>query len=669
VPGARPGRSAVLLVAAAALLLAAYLWTAYDRVGLGDAGLRGLGLLTLAGALVRWPFAASCLVLFAVPFFGNHPGGRYVELLNLPVAAASLGLTIEAWRRRRPLPAGWIWLASLAVLASAALALAPTLPAALVRAAQVNAASLVLVQTLVAAEGDPLYSLGAFLQLVLCVLWAVSLRWAGADMVFARRAIRAVFAGVVVVIALGALRFHELIDLRGRWFDVVDPNLFFDDPMQSVFWNPGWLAGYFALAFGLSLGLVWLERPPWRWVVATLLAVSWGYFLLSRQRIGIAAAVAVVLLFAWLSTASLDRRRRLLALGAAVGLLLVAVMVSAAFATEIWRPGASRLLAEAPLDEFRSRLWRSALLMWREAPVFGIGEAAFCWRFRDFVAAGSALDVPFSGDAHNTWLQAASTRGLLGLAALAGLALALVVALRRVLAGSVPGAPRGLGIGLASALLGAFVYSVAQGLFYIQGLQILFWGIVALVSLGEGDEPARRMWRPPWGRTATVIGLALLLVGRAASAWPAWTGLKGELARQPRGFYPAGRLGDAVGRWSSRHGVLCLYPRTSLVRLGVDPGQRPPRLFPVAVSLRVGHRLVDRFELDKPGRIERVVLVPEAEGVHPLKTPVPFGDCSAEAPTLRLEVEVSNVWTRLMAKGLQDYRHLGVAITPGREPQ
>jgi hypothetical protein len=90
---------------------------------------------------------------------------------------------------------------------------------------------------------------------------------------------------------------------------------------------------------------------------------------------------------------------------------------------------------------------------------------------------------------------------------------------------------------------------------------------------------------------------------------------------------------------------------------------------PVAVSFRVGRRLVDHFELDRPGRIERVVVVPEAEGVHPLRTSLPFGDCSAEAPALRLEVEVSNVWTRLMAKGLQDYRHLGVAITPGREPQ
>jgi O-antigen ligase len=600
-----------------------------------------------------------------VPFFGNHPGGRHVELLNLPVAAAALGLAMEGRHRRRPPPSGCIWLASLAVVGSAALALAPALPAALVRAAQVNSGPLALVQALVAAEGDPLYSVGAFLQLVLCVLWAVSLRWAGAEIAFAHRAIRAVFAGMAVVVALGALRFHGLIDLRRWWFAVVDPNLFFDDPMQSVFWNPGWFAGYFVLAFGLSLGLIWLERPPWRWVVATLLASSWGYFLLSRQRTGIAAAVAIVLLFGWLSSAGLGPRRRLLALGGAAFVLVAVLVASAALTTDTWQPGASRLLADPALDEFRSRLWRTALLMWHQEPIFGVGEGAFCWRFRDFVPAGSALDMPFSGDAHNTWLQVLSTRGLLGLAALLVLALALVLSLRRTLKGEGTAAPRGLGIGLACALWGGFVYSIAQGLYYIQGLQILFWGIVALVSVEEGAEGDRRTSRWPWGRAATLVGLVLLVAARVASARLEWAGLRDELARQPRGFYPTRRLGNEVIRWSSREGVLCLYPRARLARLGVDPGQRPPHLLPVTVSFRIGHRLVDRFELDSPGRVERAILVPEA--IQPLRTPVPFGDCSAEAPALRLEVEVSSVWTRMMAKGLPDYRHLGVAISPGRE--
>jgi O-antigen ligase len=602
-----------------------------------------------------------------VPFFGNHPGGRYVELVNLPVAGSALGLTFQAWRQRRPLPSGWTWLAALAVVASAALALVPTLPAALVRAAQVNAPSLTLVQALVAAEGDPLYSPGAFLQLVLCVLWALALRWAGADVAFARRAMRAVFAGLVVVIALGALRFHGLIDLRRHWFSVVDPNLMIDDPMQSVFWNPGWLAGYFSLAFGLSLALLWLERPPGRWVVATLLAAAWAYFLLSRQRVGIAAAVAIVLLFVWLSSASLGRRRRRFALGATAALLLTAFAASAAFMTETWRPGASRLLAEPALDEFRRRLWSAALLMWRAAPLFGIGEGAFCWRFRDFVPAGSALDLPFSGDAHNTWLQTLATRGLLGLGALGGLALALVTALRRLLAGSVPAVPRGVGIGLAGALLGALVYSGPQGLFYIQGIQILFWGTVALASLGEGDEPIGRAWRSRRSRVAAALGLGLLLAARAVTAWPAWTGLEDRLAGQPRGFYPPRQFGDEPVRWSSRHGVLCLYSTTPSVRLRVNPGQRPASLMPLEVRFRVGKRLVDRVLLDRPEWTERAFVVPEAEGVRPPPVPLPFGDCAAGAPVLRLEVEVSNVWSRLISKGLPDYRHLGVAIAPGQE--
>lgn len=345
-----------------------------------------------------------------------------------------------------------------------------------------------------------------------------------------------------------------------------------------------------------------------------------------------------------------------------------AIVVSATLRTTSWQPGASRLLADPSLDEYRGRLWRAALLMWREAPIFGIGEGAFCWRYRAFVAAGSALDVPFPGDAHNTWLQVLSTRGILGLAALAGLAVAAGVAVRRVLTGAVPGVPRGLGIACAAALSGALVYSGPQSLFYIQGLQVLFWGTVALASLGERDPSTGPPW-PAWFRTAAWPGLALLLVASASHARPEWTGLEARLARQPRGFYGARPDDDSVRRWSSSRGVLCLYPGGPVVRLTVSPGQRPPHLLPVEVVFRVGDRLVDRVVFDKPERVERSLSVPEGSGLPPPSPPLPFGECSPDARALRLAVEVSSVWTRMMASGYEDYRHRGVAIGPGKSPQ
>lgn len=658
-------RLVLVLLATAGALLAASALTVCDSLELGRRPLWGLALLALTAAMVWRPVAASTLALFAVPFFGNHPGGRYLELLNLPLAAASLGLGIEVWRRRRAPPSGWVWLASFAVVSSAALALVTALPSVLVRGAQVSPASLTLVQTLVASEGDPLYSVGSFLRLVLCVVWALSLRWADAQLRFARGAVRAVAASVVVVMTLGALRFHGVLDLHRWWFGIVDPNLAFDDPMQSIFWNPGWFAGYFSLAFGLSLALLWLERPPWRWLVAALLGVSWSYFLLSRQRAGIIAAVAIVLLSAWLGAARLGRKRRWLVFGTATGLLLAAVLVGAAFSTATWQPGTSRLLAGVGLDEFRSRLWRASLLMWREAPLFGIGEGAFCWRFRDFVAADSALDVPFRGDAHNAWFLALSTRGLVGLAALASLFVVLLRALRRLLGGSAAPEARGLGIGVACALLGAFLFSTVQGLFYIQGLQVLFWAVVSLASLGD-HEPGDRV-RHILRSRAMAVALGLLLVARVVTAWPAWAGLEARLAAQPRGFYPLVRMASGVARWSSQRGVLCLYPRGRVVRLRVSSGRRPEHLMPVQVTFRVGRQLVDRFELRDTDWIERAFLVPEAAVQEPPAAPLAFGECRAQQPALLLRVETSNVWSRLTARGLPDYRHLGVAVAPAGE--
>ncbi len=654
------GGGRLALVAASALLLAAWLVAAHDRLALAGVPAAAFVLLAPAALLVRFPFAASCLVFFAVPFFGNHPGGRWVELLNVPVAAAALGLSVRARRRPRPLVPGPLPFAALAVLVTAALALFPALPAALLRAAQANDARLALVQALVAAEGDPLYSVGSFLQLALCVTWALALRAAGADAAFAHRAVRATMAGLVVVMGLGALRFHGLLDLRRLWFDVVDPNLHFDDPMQSIFWNPGWLAGYFALAFGLSLGLLWLERPAGRLAAAAALVPCLGYFLLSRQRAGLAAAAAIVLLAAWLAAAHLPRPRRLLAVGGAAAIVVAALAAAASLASDAWQTGASRLLSVPGLDEHRHRLWLAALAMWREAPLFGIGEGSFCWRYPELVARGAALEVPFTGDAHNTWLQVLATRGLLGLLALGALAFAAGGAVRRALAGR-GGVPRGLGVGLACSLLGALVYSLVQGLFYVQALQVLFWGVVALASLSD-DRPSPGAGI---GRGAVVSGLALVLLARVATAWPAFEGLGGDLSRRPRGFYSARRVGEEVTRWSSRQGVLCLYPDARVVHLAVSPGRRPPHLSPVVVTFRVGRRLVDRLVLDRPGPVELSLAVPEGAGVRPPPGPLLPGECSPDAEPLRLEVEASSVFSRMMAKDFEDYRHLGVMITLG----
>src|SRR5258705_15537 len=70
----------------------AYGCAALIRIGAFDhwfrllVGLSALALLWFAAQ--EKPFAVTLLLLTILPLFGNHPGGRYMEFVNLPVAAS-----------------------------------------------------------------------------------------------------------------------------------------------------------------------------------------------------------------------------------------------------------------------------------------------------------------------------------------------------------------------------------------------------------------------------------------------------------------------------------------------------------------------------------------------------------------------------------------------------
>jgi len=583
-----------------------------------------------------------------------------MELVNLPVSACVLGLAIRAWRERRPAPGGPLWRWAGLSLLAATLALVPTVPGMRVRAAQVNDLPLALVQALSCPEWDPLYPAGAYAQLVLAMAWAYALAWAGVDLAFARRALRAVAAGVVLVVALGALHYHGLVDLHEGYLVPLDPNLFFRDRFQSIFWNPSWFALYFTFAFGLSLGLLWLEDGRRRLLLALALAACYGYFLLNRQRGGFLAVHAALLVLAvlWLRESRYRARWRLAALAGVVALGL------ALFLPLVLDPapssGLARALSEGGIDENRRKLWQASLDMWRSAPLFGIGESAFAVRFREFVPAGSALDLPFFGDAHNTWLQVLATRGLVGLVTWGGFVLVAVLEATRVLRGEEAG--RGVGAALACGLAAFLAYSLLQGMFYLQSMRLLFWGSLALLATAASRPGGRREGRR--GVRAAVAAAAVLgLVLQVRGSRPLLHEAEAEIARQPRGFYPLERRSGVPVRWSARRGTLCLYPGGSLMELRVIPGSRPPELLPVAVTVRVGERVADRFVIPTRAAVDRRIPLPEAEGFRPPAAPVPFGECLPDRIAVPLSVDVDSVWSPATA-GFPEYRHLGVALVP-----
>jgi hypothetical protein len=307
----------------------------------------------------------------------------------------------------------------------------------------------------------------------------------------------------------------------------------------------------------------------------------------------------------------------------------------------------------AAMPSERSRLWQVAVLMWRSAPILGVGEGSFAWRFHDFAPAGSPLDTPSYGDAHNLWLQLLATRGAAGFLALGAVVLMVGRALwRRRFAQS--GDPTATGPLLA--FTGFLAYSTVSALFYLQSIQVLFWWIVAAASASSRDTPLIV------SRTVVRVSAGAFVVFAAGALYSnrdRWADAAAEVAQNPRGFYAieSGPLGPM--RWSSGSGTLCLQPESRHVRLRfavVDP--RVPRL-PRLVRLQLDGNELDRFEILTPEAVDRLVELPDGvRTTWPAR--LPFGECTPETP--RLGVSVSRTWSPADTGFGADARRLGVLL-------
>jgi hypothetical protein len=671
-PQRRSGASGGLaagLVLWSALWYLAYGWTTATTL---DAVHRPSRLAVLVATLAAlWvaallrPLGTSLLLLACLPLFGNHPGGRLMEVVNLPLAAAGAGLALQAWRRRQPTPSGWIWLAAAVYVASAATAFVASLPGVMVRAAALNDWPTALRAALTASEDDPLYALSSLVGLTLCAGWSAALAWRAPGEEWFLKAVRVLMAAFFVVVGIGILDYHGVLNVTRLYQLRVDPRPSEELGFQSVFWNPGWFAWYFVMVFALALGFLWSARPRERRLVAGLLAVSAVYFLGNPQRAGFLVIVFCTALAAAVHVLTSPKRRTA---GRTVAIVFAVVLVAVLGAYEleyIPHTGSSSLfrLLAAPRpvqlsDSIRAKLWAVAVRMWRDAPLFGLGEGSFAWQFGEYARPRSGLFTKVHGDAHNTWLQILATRGAFGVVAFGALLWALARQLRER-GGGWP-SRRGLVIGLGLALAGFTVYSTVQGMFYLQCLQILFWFLVAATAAkqaGEQDAPRRR-----WAAPALAAALGLALAAQTVLTIPAFAEARARTLRQPRGFYPV--EGDGTGRtpwrWSVREGTLCLERGHARVRVRVRAADPRPLAYPRTVTLGIDGTVVDTVRVPRPSEFTRVLPLPPSRpsGAAPRK----FGECSGRDGDVRLTVTVDRTWSPLSAGVGLDPRTLGVVV-------
>jgi O-antigen ligase len=670
-------RSPTVAIAALGITVTGYVaygCAALVRIGALDDWVHlvvGFNLLALLWfAAQKKPFAITFLLLTILPLFGNHPGGRYMEFVNLPLAASAAGLIATARREQRPAPDGPIWRMAFLYLLTAIIATVPTLPRVAVRAVEINSPMLFVTEALTAPEDDVLYSISSLVLLTLAVIWAFALSWAGAAHRFTVNTYRVLTIALFGVTGIGISDYFGLTSVGRSYVRLIDARSFHFVGLQSIFWHPGWFGWYFVIVFGIALGLWTIEPRGRRLVLGSGILLCYLFFFLNPERGGLIAVHGVLLLFAWYSIRRAEEPRRssqrLIAIILPVLILAAGMLSTPAGRSAIARANllslertvnsAREFLQSDGEGNFRAserlKLWSAATRMWLNAPAFGIGEGSFAWRFHDYVPAGSALDTPSHADAHSLWFQLLATRGIAGATAYVLLLLAVARALWARWQDPVTGPHV---TGLVLALAGFVTYSFVYALFYLQPIQLLFWLITAfaVASTPAGSQTSDRF---RWG---VGVGCAIALLVQLATVQPLYADVLANLAHQPRGFYPV-EIGPegAHKRWSSASGVLCLNPSAVRVRLRFEAVDPRVRTLPRTVTLNVDGREVDRFEIGTAEVVTRGLELP-APYSHSEVT-LSFGECTPESR--RLLISVNRTWSPTDAGFNADPRHLGVLV-------
>ncbi|WP_308406822.1 O-antigen ligase family protein [Streptomyces sp. AC555_RSS877] len=268
----------------------------------------------------------------------------------------------------------------------------------------------------------------------------------------------------------GAVGVHQYVTRTGASYQGEDIRAVGTFGPQDVMGMATVAAVGLVCALGLALGRT---SPRQRWVAVGCALVLLVPLALSFSR-GAWIATAVTCA-AQLVLAGLRRALKTAAAVAAVGVILVGGLgVGTAMLQE--RIDSITRVADAPdqsvVDRFA--LWAAATGMWRDHPVTGVGLKGFP-EYRDGYASpalSAASDTEGAGSAyrrqpllspHNMYLLVLSEQGLIGLSALAGSWLALLVGgLRRL---SRTRASQGPGLDCALVACGLLVWQLTDFLY------------------------------------------------------------------------------------------------------------------------------------------------------------------------------------------------------------
>lgn len=425
--------------------------------------LLGLALIALA-ALIRpvWWLAA---LLFGLPFYFSFPlpilPGRNLGLIEIGLAGA-IGLVVLGWLidpSRRITPR-WDWW---------------VLPAL---------ASWALIAAFAAEHGDvalrewrTVFLAGAIFAWVLPRLLRTD---AEIDWLLA-----AWLAGGTVVALVGVWQYvvgSNLISAEGVW------------RVRAFYGSPNNLALYIERTLAVVLAFVLFRPTGWMRALAALAMLIQGAALLltfskGALLLGLPAMLFTLWLGGWIVLGRAGQSRRLLWALAAMA-LLVALALLPFMATERFQ----RLLDFSQGTGFlRLNLWRSALQMALDHPLFGVGPDNFLYAYRSNYLLPAAWQEPNLNHPHNWPLDWWTRLGLPGLGlALLWLGAILVRLGRSVCVGLRPARS----LGLLAASVAALAHGLIDASYALPDLMLVWVLCAALAALPEFTAGSARSLPP-----------------------------------------------------------------------------------------------------------------------------------------------------------------------------
>jgi len=581
-------------------------------------------LVVVAGA-VR-PRAGLVALAACLPFFGTSRGGPYLAALD----AACVAAILLSLREPRPARGGL----DRAVLAFLAVGLASCVPLAYHPPSWQPA---VLAGLLHALPNAPTWSALFTWRALVDSLLGAGLFFA-TRRAFAGRSARplalGVGAGLALLVMLGLLESAGMVDLGGYRSIAAEGRL------HSLFSNSGWLGEYLVIAAPFALAPLIAARGILRLAGHALSALCAAALLLSHQRGGWLAALVVCLTAAGLVGRA--RWREPAARRAAAGVLIAVTAVAGGIA--VTHPGfvagLSSRFTQSDLY-LRPRMWLAAAETARERPLLGWGVGSYEFA-ADRLASSAGVPATAHGEAHNTVLQVAAERGLLGVAALALLAAAALDSARRALARD--GDERTLAMGRALSLAGLAAYALVQYVFFVPPVAALAWMLLGCgAQEATGDERSYRR-----ASLALVTASALLAVWQAVAVAP--VPAPGD---RSYGFHAPEPLPDgSTMEWTEGHAARRLACRGRWLVLDLLNGHPAGATRPIHVSVRADGA---------------AVAAPQIRGGR-LTLRVPIGDACADGSVV-VQLAVSPTFRPFSAwredpalPRSNDERELGVVV-------